>query len=66
MVHEWFQRSLHTPDESYALYLKKRQVFNCEAAAQFHNSTTTAQRARAVKVLQGYEADVRTLMRSAS
>ena len=66
IVHEWFQRSLHTPDEAYALYLKKRQVLNCEAAAQFHNSTTTAQRARAVKVLQGYEADVRTLMRSAS
>ncbi len=65
-VHEWLQRSLHTPDESYALYLIKRQVLNCEAAAQFHNSTSAEQRAHALKVLKGYEADVRTLMRSAS
>lgn len=64
MVNEWLQRSLHTPDENYALYLKKRQAMNCQAAAQFHNSTTPEQRAHAVKVLQSYEADVRELMRT--
>jgi hypothetical protein len=66
LVHEWFQRSLHTPDENYALYLKKRQTLNCEAAAQFHNSTTPEQRAHAVKVLKSYEKDVRELMRTPS
>ena len=66
MVNEWLQRSLHTPDENYALYLKKRQALNCEAAAQFHNSTTPEQRAHAVKVLKSYEKDVRELMRTPS
>ena len=64
LVHDWFQRSLNTPDETYAAYLRKRQSLNCEAAAQFHNTTTAQQRAHAVKVLKGYEEDVRELMRS--
>lgn len=64
LVHEWFERSLHTPDEAYAAYLKKRQDTNCEAGAQFHNTTTAQQRAHAVKVLKGYEEDVRKLMRA--
>jgi nucleotidyltransferase/DNA polymerase involved in DNA repair len=63
-VRDWLQRSLHTPDEDYAAYLKRRQALNCQAAAQFHNSTTPEQRAHAVKVLQSYEADVRELMRT--
>jgi len=62
LVHAWLQRSLHTPDEAYAAYLKNRQRLNCAAAAQFHNSTTPAQRAHAVNVLKSYEADVRELM----
>ena len=64
LVRDWLQRSLKTPDEDYAAYLKKRQALNCQAAAQFHNSTTAEQRAHAVKVLQSYEADVRELMRT--
>lgn len=64
MVRDWLQRSLNTPDEDYAAYLKKRQALNCQAAAQFHNSTTAEQRANAVNVLKGYEADVRELMRT--
>jgi hypothetical protein len=63
-VRDWLQRSLNTPDEDDAAYLKKRQALNCQAAAQFHNSTTAEQRANAVKVLKGYEADVRELMRT--
>jgi len=63
-VRDWLQRSLNTPDEDYAAYLKKRQTLNCQAAAQFHNSTSAEQRANAVKVLKGYEADVRELMRT--
>jgi hypothetical protein len=64
LVRDWLQRSLKTPDEDYAAYLKKRQALNCQAAAQFHNSTTAEQRVHAVKVLQSYEADVRELMRT--
>ena len=63
-VRDWLQRSLNTPDEDDAAYLKKRQALNCQAAAQFHNSTTAEQRANAVKVLKAYEADVRELMRT--
>lgn len=63
-VRDWFERSLNTPDETYAAYLKKRQSINCEAAAQFHNTTTAEQRTHAIKVLKGYEEDIRALMRS--
>jgi hypothetical protein len=57
---------LHSADPDYAAYLKKRKQLNCEATARFHNNTTTEQRERAVKVLKGYEEDVRGLMRSKS
>jgi hypothetical protein len=63
-VRQWLQSSLHTADPEYAAYLKKRKRLNCEASAQFHNTTTPEQRARAVKTLKGYEEDVRALMRS--
>lgn len=64
LVREWLQRMLEPPDEDYAAYVKKRQAFNCDAAAQFHNTTTPEQRAHALKFLKGYEADVRELMLS--
>ena len=63
MVRDWLQSVLHTPDPAYDIYLKKRKRTNCEASAQLHNTTTAEQRARAVKVLKGYEDDVRKLMR---
>ena len=63
MVRDWLQSVLHTPDPAYDTYLKKRKRTNCEASAQLHNTTTAEQRARAVKVLKGYEDDVRKLMR---
>ena len=64
MVQDWFERSLHTPHEPYAAYLRKRQDLSCEAAATFHNTTTASQREHALKVLKGYEEDVRKLMRT--
>ena len=63
MVRKWLQNSLHSSDPAYAAYLKKRKRTNCEAAAQLHNTTTTKQREHALKVLKGYEEDVRALMR---
>lgn len=64
IVRGWFKRLLDTPDEAYAAYLKKRQTVNCEAAAQFHSTTTAEQRAHALKLLKSYEQDLRALMRA--
>lgn len=63
LVRTWMQNSIHSPDASYAAYLKKRKQANCEAAASLHNATSDEQRAKAVKVLKAYEEDVRTLMK---
>jgi hypothetical protein len=64
LVSDWLQRSLNSPDDEYVAYLKKRQTLNCDAAAQFHNSTSPEQRAHAVNLLKSYEADLRELMRT--
>jgi hypothetical protein len=63
-VRAWIQSSIHTPDASYAAYLKKRKQANCEAAASLHNVTSDEQRVKAIKVLKAYEEDVRTLLKS--
>jgi len=55
---------LHSPDESYRSYADMRQTINCEAAAQLHKTTSTAQREAAVKTLKTYEADVRALAKA--
>jgi len=65
-IHAWFGRILNTPDPGYAAYLKKRQQLNCEAVAQLHNTTTPAQRAKALRVLKAYEADLRELLKQPS
>ena len=52
---------LHSPDEVYRDYAEMRKNINCEAAAQFHNTTTATQREFAVKTLKTYEADLRAL-----
>ena len=64
LVSDWLQRSLNSPDDEYVAYLKKRQTLNCDAVAQFHNSTSPEQRAHAVNLLKSYEADLRELMRT--
>jgi len=66
MVRNWLQNSMHTPDASYAAYLKKRKQTNCEAAADLHNTTTADQRDKAKRVLKDYEDDVRKLMQQKS
>jgi hypothetical protein len=66
LIHAWMGRLLNTPDPAYAAYLKKRQRLNCEATAQLHNTTTPEQRTQAVKVLKGYEEDVRELIKQGS
>ena len=47
----------------YQAYRQRLQDANCEAAALLHNSTSAAQRQRAVKKLKDWEDDLRVLVR---
>ncbi len=62
LVQGWLQRMLNPPNPSDAQYRQKRQRTQCEAVAQLHNTTSPAQRANAVAVLKGYEADLNELI----
>ena len=53
-------RSVRTDYQAYRL---KLQDANCESTARLHNSTSTAQRQRAIAKLKGWEDDLRALMR---
>ena len=55
------ERSLDSPDASYRDYMDKLTQDNCKTFADLHNSTTPAQRARAVETLNGYAQDLRVL-----
>ena len=54
-------RLVNSPDAAYRAYIESLTLENCAAIAELHNSTTPAQRAKAVKTLQGYEEDFRSL-----
>lgn len=56
-----FERSIHSPDAAYRSYQDMITREGCAAVAEFHNATTPAQRARAIKVLGDYEKDFREL-----
>lgn len=55
------QRVWESPDPAARAYAQRSVAQACQALARIHASTTTAQRANAVKVLKGYEADLRAL-----
>lgn len=56
-----FDRNINSPEPAYRAYLDAITREGCAAVADLHNSTTTAQRAKAVQVLHGYERDFREL-----
>lgn len=56
-----FERSTQSPDAAYRVYLEHFTRSGCAGVAALHNSTTAAQRARAVETLKAYEADARVL-----
>jgi hypothetical protein len=60
----YFQRAWESPDPAYRAYAQRLTQQACQAFASIHASTTVAQRANAVKVLKGYEADLRSLAAS--
>jgi Family of unknown function (DUF6279) len=49
----------HSPRETYSRYYQRLTEFNCQFAANLHNSTTAAQRRTAVAKLAGWEGDLR-------
>jgi hypothetical protein len=57
-----FNRSLNSPSTAYSEQLEKMTLDTCKGFADLHNSTTPAQRARAVEILKGYENDMKALM----
>ncbi|WP_254774917.1 DUF6279 family lipoprotein [Polaromonas sp. YR568] len=56
-----FERTLNSPDPAYRVYMDKLTQDACAGFAELHNSTTHAQRSKAVETLLKYEQDFRTL-----
>lgn len=56
-----FERSLNSPDPAYRDYMDKLTQNACTSFAELHNSTTPAQRGKAVETLLRYEQNFRTL-----
>lgn len=55
------ERTINSPDPAYRDYMEKLTQDTCATLAELHNSTTPAQRHKAVETLQRYEQDFRTL-----
>ena len=55
------ERTINSPDASYRDYAEKLTADNCKSFSEFHNSTTAAQRSKAVATLNDYEKDARAL-----
>ena len=54
-------RALVSPNPAYRAYLTQLGQENCQLFADLHNSTTPAQRGKAVQTLKGYLQDIQTL-----
>ena len=50
-----------SPRPEYAAYSARLTQANCVLMAQFHSTTTAAQRQHAIDKLKGWEADLRAL-----
>lgn len=57
-----FARSLVSPDPEYRRYAEQARQLSCTTTAQLHNSASPEQRAKMLKTLVAYEADVRALI----
>jgi hypothetical protein len=55
-------RVAESPEPAYRVYAQKLVQQNCQIFADLHNSTSPAQRLKALGKLQDYEVDVRALM----
>ena len=57
----YVERLEHSPREPYRRYAERLAEFNCDFAANVHNTTTSAQRRVAADNLAGWEGDLRAL-----
>lgn len=55
-------RTVTSPDKAYRAYADQLAQERCRMVAEFHNTTSAAQRQKAVETLRAYETDARTLM----
>ena len=55
------ERALVSPDLTYRTYFDQLGQENCQTFAELHNSTTAAQRTKAVETLKGYVQDLQNL-----
>ena len=62
VIRALFDRLINSPSAAYREQLEKMTLDTCKSFADLHNSTTPAQRARAVEILKGYENDMKTLI----
>ncbi|MDB5886184.1 MAG: hypothetical protein JWR74_2355 [Polaromonas sp.] len=60
-LHGLAERSLTSPDAAYRSHLDRLGQENCQTFAELHNSTTPAQRTKALETLKRYEQDFRIL-----
>ncbi len=60
-IRGYFERSLNSPNPVYRSYQEKLTRDNCKTLALLHNSTSPAQRAKAVQTLADYAQDFRIL-----
>jgi hypothetical protein len=56
-VRAYFERSINSPNPAYRSYQDRLTQDNCRTFALLHNSTTPAQRAKAVETLGNYARD---------
>lgn len=61
-LRNWSQRLFDSPTPGYAAYSAALIKDGCTQFATLHNSTSPEQRAHAVRVLKGYEGDLRALV----
>ncbi|MDB5964253.1 MAG: hypothetical protein JWQ72_753 [Polaromonas sp.] len=59
-----FDRSLNSPHPAYRDYFDNLTQHGCKTFASLHNSTSPAQRRKAVATLDGYEQDLKALLAS--
>jgi hypothetical protein len=57
----YVDRSWQSPNPAHRAYAEQSLQDNCKTMAELHNSTTADQRARAIKLLNTYERDLREL-----
>ena len=60
-VHAFMERLFNSPDPAFRQHEATLRQETCRMSADVHNSTTPAQRSKAVQTLKGYEQDLRAL-----